>query len=61
MDSDRKRAWYVLLILFGINTMNFYDRQIIGVVGEQIRKEWLLSDTMVGVLGMAFTLMAFYW
>lgn len=57
MDSDRKRAWYVLLILFGINTMNFYDRQIIGVVGEQIRKEWALSDTMFGVLGMAFTLM----
>lgn len=57
MDSDRKRAWYILLILFGINTMNFYDRQIIGVVGEQIRKEWALSDTMFGVLGMAFTLM----
>lgn len=57
MDSNRKSAWFVLLILFGINTMNFYDRQIIGVVGEQIRKEWVLSDTMFGVLGMAFTLM----
>ncbi len=57
MNNDRKRAWYVLLILFGINTMNFYDRQIIGVVGEQIRKEWALSDTMFGVLSLAFTLM----
>lgn len=57
MDSERRKAWYVLLILFGINTMNFYDRQIMGVVGEQIRKEWLLSDTMFGVLSMAFTLM----
>jgi MFS family permease len=30
--------------------MNFFDRQILGSVGEQIRKEWSLSDTALGTL-----------
>ena len=37
--------------------MNFYDRQVIGAVGEPIRKEWMLSDTQLGTLGTAFILM----
>jgi predicted MFS family arabinose efflux permease len=36
--------------------MNFFDRQIIAAVTEPIRKEWLLSDTAMGWLGTAFTL-----
>lgn len=53
---NRKRAVVALSVLFAINTMNFFDRQILGVVGEQIRKEWSLSDTALGALGTAFTL-----
>jgi len=53
---DRRKASFALVVLFAINTMNFYDRQILGVVGEQIRKEWVLSDTALGFLGTVFTL-----
>ena len=55
--TNQKGAWYALLILFGINTMNFYDRQIFGAVAELVRKEWTLSDTQLGTLGTAFILM----
>ena len=51
-----KRAQLALAVLFAINLMNFFDRQIIGAVGEQIRKEWSLSDAALGTLGTAFTL-----
>src|SRR6266404_5129609 len=56
MTVTRKQTWYALLVLFGINTMNFYDRQLLGVLAEPIRKEWHLSDTDLGWLGAAFTL-----
>ncbi|MBS1812989.1 MAG: MFS transporter [Acidobacteria bacterium] len=54
--SIQKRATYALVILFLINTMNFFDRQILAAVTEPIRKEWGLSDTAMGWLGTAFTL-----
>ena len=57
MSKEPKGAWFALLILFGINAMNFYDRQILGAVAELIRKDWVLSDTMLGTLGTAFILM----
>jgi len=44
-------------VLFFINLMNFFDRQILGAVGEQIRREWGLGDTALGALGTAFTLL----
>ena len=44
-------------MLFAINLMNFFDRQILGAVGEQIRREWGLGDTALGALGTAFTLL----
>src|SRR5438094_2395729 len=37
--------------------MNFFDRQLIGGVGEGIRREWALSDTALGLLGTVFTLL----
>jgi MFS family permease len=52
----KNRTGLALAILFAINMMNFFDRQILGAVGEQIRKEWQLSDTALGTLGTAFTL-----
>jgi MFS family permease len=50
-------ATYALIVLFAINLMNFFDRQIIGGVGEGIRREWALSDTALGLLGTVFTLL----
>ncbi len=50
-------ARYALTVLFAINLMNFFDRQILGAVGEQIRREWALGDTALGGLGTAFTLL----
>jgi MFS family permease len=54
--SDKTKAGFALAVLFAINTMNFFDRQILGAVGELIRKDWNLSDTSLGTLGTAFTL-----
>jgi len=44
-------------VLFAINTLNFFDRQILGAIGEPIRKEWGLGDGALGALGTAFTLL----
>ncbi len=54
--GDKRQAWYALWVLFGINMMNFFDRQIPAAVTEPIRKEFLLSDTQIGLLATAFTL-----
>ncbi len=56
MNQERRKALFALWVLFGINAMNFFDRQIPSAVTEPIRKEWALSDTQVGLLGTAFTL-----
>ncbi len=57
-DSGNRqtRALFALCVLFGINAMNFYDRQILGAVMEPVRKGWGLSDTAMGWLSTAFTL-----
>ncbi len=40
-----------LAVLFAINVLNFYDRQVLGALLEPIRKEFRLTDTELGVLG----------
>ena len=50
------RSIYILLLLFLINLMNFFDRTIPAVVLEPIRKEFGLDDTALGLLGASFTL-----
>lgn len=45
---------FALCVLFAINMMNFFDRNILGAVGELVRKEWGLSDTALGWLGTTF-------
>ena len=52
---DKSR--YALAVLFAINAVNFYDRQILGALGEPIRREWRLSDGALGALATAFTLL----
>jgi MFS family permease len=56
-NQPRTGAWFALFVLFGINAMNFYDRQILAAVMEPIRKEWGLNDSAMGLLGTAFTLL----
>jgi MFS family permease len=48
-------AKFALFVLFAINLLNFFDRQLLGSLGEPIRKEFLLSDTALGFLGTIFT------
>jgi predicted MFS family arabinose efflux permease len=55
--SERGKTTYALWILFGINMMNFFDRQILAAVTEPIRKEWQLSDSSLGWLNTAFVLL----
>ncbi|MBI4469554.1 MAG: MFS transporter [Acidobacteria bacterium] len=52
----RSGAAYTLIVLFAINTMNFFDRQIVGALAEPIRREFQLSDSALGGLSTAFTL-----
>jgi len=56
MQPSPRSSWYILAVLFCINALNFYDRQILGAVMEPIRRELDLSDTRMGLLSTAFTL-----
>ena len=50
---------YILLILTGVYTFNFIDRQILVIIQESIKNDLGLSDTQLGLLtGLAFA--AFY-
>ena len=57
MNEDQNRqAWYALFVLFAINLMNFYDRQIPAAVTEPVRIAWHLKDWQVGLLTPVFTI-----
>lgn len=53
---SRSAANYALVVMFAINLVNFYDRQVIGVVGEAIKRDWNLNDQSLGWINVAFTL-----
>lgn len=57
MPPSQRTLWFTLLVLLGINTMNFYDRQVVGAVGEAVRIEWKLNDTQLSALTTAFILL----
>ncbi len=54
---SRGQLTYALTILFALNFMNFYDRQVVGAVGEKIKAEWQLSDGQLASLTTAFVLL----
>jgi MFS family permease len=54
MRTTTARLVFTFCVLLGINTMNFFDRQILPAVQEKIRKDWNLSDSDLGWLGTAF-------
>ena len=43
-----------LAVLFLINILNFYDRNVAGALAEPMKKEFDLSDKEIGLLGSAF-------
>jgi MFS family permease len=55
-QTKSQSAWFALAVLFAINTLNFFDRLVIGAVGEPIRKEFGLGDASLGLLSTAFVL-----
>lgn len=57
MTPENRQRSFALAVLFGINTINFYDRQVFSAVLEPVRKEWGLSDSTLGLVGTAFTLL----
>src|SRR5262249_1108335 len=40
---------FAVLVLFGINVLNFYDRHVPGALVEPIRREFQLSDAQNGL------------
>ncbi len=49
--------WYVLGVLMIVYAFSFMDRQIVSILLEDLRAEFLLSDTQLGLLsGIAFAL-----
>jgi MFS family permease len=50
-------TWWPLAVLVAINVLNFYDRQVAGALVEPVRKEFYLSDTQIGWLNTAFTVL----
>src|SRR5260370_21140062 len=57
VNQSRDQARYALAILFAINLLNFYDRQIFGALAEPIRKEGDLTEWEMGWRVPAFTIL----
>jgi MFS family permease len=56
VTEEQKNARYALAVLFGINLMNFFDRQIAGALLEPIRIEFGMNDAASAWVNTAFTL-----
>lgn len=51
--SPRAKA---LAVLFAVNCLNIYDRQVLGALAEPVRREFGLSDMQIGALSTLFIL-----
>ncbi|MDX2056280.1 MAG: MFS transporter [Gemmatimonadales bacterium] len=52
-----RRRWTFLAVLFLVSTSNYVDRNIIGVLLKPIKREFGVSDTMLGLLtGFSFAI-----
>ncbi len=49
-----KNTLLTVAVLCAINLLNFYDRQAPGALLEPMRREFGLSDTMIGLMGSMF-------
>jgi MFS family permease len=57
MTLEKRHLAFPMFLLFAINFMNFYDRQVVGAIGERIKQEWQLSDSQLALLTTAFVLL----
>jgi MFS family permease len=48
--AGRLHSWYVLTLLFGVYVMNMADRQIVGILAEDIKRDLHLTDGQIGIL-----------
>ncbi|HWX53014.1 MAG TPA: MFS transporter [Verrucomicrobiae bacterium] len=55
--TPARYAKWSLAILVAVNILNFYDRHVAGAVVEPVRKEFGLSDTQIGLINTAFTVL----
>ncbi len=56
MSVSPRDARFALWVLFSINLLNFFDRNLSGALTEPLRLEFRLSDQQVGWLGTIFTI-----
>jgi MFS family permease len=56
VTDEQRNARFALAVLFGINFMNFFDRQIAGALLEPIRLEFGINDAASAWVNTAFTL-----
>src|ERR1017187_6864456 len=52
--TSKTNAWVALLLLTGLNFVNYIDRSILFAVQELVKAEFVLSDKQVGFLTSAF-------
>lgn len=56
-QRDRRRAWYVVVVLLMVYMVHHLDRMIVTLVMEPIRQEFALSDSQLGLLaGLAYAI-----
>lgn len=53
--SKKRNGYFVVLLLAGVYTLSFLDRQLVALLAEPIKKDLALSDTQLGLLtGLTF-------
>ncbi|MEY4933437.1 MAG: hypothetical protein RLZZ403_1757 [Pseudomonadota bacterium] len=56
-EAGTAYRWYVVTMLLIVYSLNFLDRSVINILGEQIKRDLLISDTQLGLLtGTSFAL-----
>jgi MFS transporter, ACS family, D-galactonate transporter len=57
LESDRKRAWLTVGLLFLFNLINFADKAVIGIAAVPIMQELQLTPRQFGLVGSSFYLL----
>lgn len=52
----KAQARFALVLLFGVNFLNYIDRYVIAAVAQLIQAEFALKDAQIGVIGSMFML-----
>ena len=53
-NTNRNSVFLSSFVLFAINVLNFYDRNILGSIAEPLRRDFHINDAHIGLLGSAF-------